>query len=238
MARNLSLPLGRRIKTRRLLCWMSQEEFANRVGVSRRQVVYWEADTDAPSAERLRSICEVLNVSADWLLTGKGWLREVRDDFAAEQRRKYLERSAATIRKIRLYLKLPLDASKKQAASWMNVLPEDGGAIGLQISSDVFSPTYTKGDTLLMRPVNIALNGEFGSLTSRTTIADLDSRDVVAVFNGESSLSRLTLEADKKSCRAQLHPINGRANARKVVTARPGDDLLIQAVVYKCLRSV
>jgi transcriptional regulator with XRE-family HTH domain len=45
-----SLPLGRRIKARRLLCWMSQEEFATRVGVSRRQVVYWEADTDAPSA--------------------------------------------------------------------------------------------------------------------------------------------------------------------------------------------
>lgn len=62
----MRISLGKRIKMRRVLSWFSQEEFARKVGVSRRQVAYWEADKDAPSAQSLARICQVLAISADW----------------------------------------------------------------------------------------------------------------------------------------------------------------------------
>src|SRR5260221_10193487 len=89
------LSLGQRIKARRVLCWMSQEEFALSAGVSRRQVAYWESDSDTPSAERIPDICNALRISADWLLTGKGWLKDVHDSkFYAERKEQHLARSS------------------------------------------------------------------------------------------------------------------------------------------------
>lgn len=50
---------------------LSQAEFADKVGVSMRQVGYWESGEDKPSSDKIVRICEVLNVSAHWLLTGE-----------------------------------------------------------------------------------------------------------------------------------------------------------------------
>lgn len=48
--------------------WMSQAELARKLGTYPRVVSSWLSGKSEPSAMYIRGICEVLNVSADWLL--------------------------------------------------------------------------------------------------------------------------------------------------------------------------
>jgi len=51
---------------------MTQEEFAERLGVSQSQLSKYERGIAAPPADILLRIKERCQVSIDWLLTGKG----------------------------------------------------------------------------------------------------------------------------------------------------------------------
>jgi len=230
--------LGRRIKTRRVLCWFSQAEFGRRVGVSRRQIAYWESGEDAPSAESLQRICVALSVSADWLLTGRGWLSEVYDlEFYRAQQRRYLKRIAASSAAARLFTALPLDFEAKLLLS-IPVASGDHGAVALKIDSSDYSPVFIPGDTLLMRPVNLRLRPDTQPDTG--PLARLNDKHVAVVLNGESHLKRLEVKpAAGKSLVTRLHSIGRHSScSRKTVTLRGADDLLIQAAVYKCVRDI
>jgi transcriptional regulator with XRE-family HTH domain len=54
--------VGRRIRARRLECWLSQQELARGLGVSFQQVQKYESGTNRVSAGRLLAICNVLQV--------------------------------------------------------------------------------------------------------------------------------------------------------------------------------
>ncbi len=51
---------------------LTQEQLGERVGVTRQAVSKWEAGTAMPDALTAAKLCEALNVSADFLLLGKG----------------------------------------------------------------------------------------------------------------------------------------------------------------------
>lgn len=62
------MTIGEKIlKMRKARGW-SQEELAERVGVSRQAVSRWEADSAKPDADRIIAICDLFGVSADYLL--------------------------------------------------------------------------------------------------------------------------------------------------------------------------
>lgn len=50
---------------------MSQEELAEKLGVTRQTVSNWENDKAIPDAEKLAKICKVFGVSADAMLNGE-----------------------------------------------------------------------------------------------------------------------------------------------------------------------
>jgi transcriptional regulator with XRE-family HTH domain len=54
--------VGRRIRARRLECWLSQQELAQGLGVSFQQVQKYEKGTNRVSAGRLLAICNLLQV--------------------------------------------------------------------------------------------------------------------------------------------------------------------------------
>ena len=60
--------LGEKIRQLRKQKDLSQEEFAFRLNVSRQTVSRWENDEMVPNADNLRSICEVLDADAGYLL--------------------------------------------------------------------------------------------------------------------------------------------------------------------------
>jgi len=62
------MTLGHRIKTCRLAANLSQEQVAEKVGVSRQAVTKWETDLSAPSTENLFKLAELFNTTVDFLL--------------------------------------------------------------------------------------------------------------------------------------------------------------------------
>jgi len=71
-------PFGGRLAAMRTALGMSQAEFAERVGLSREMVVYYERRAKNPTAEFVQKAAAVLGVSADELL-GVEPIRKVRN---------------------------------------------------------------------------------------------------------------------------------------------------------------
>ena len=68
--------LSMRIREARKVTGLSRAELARRVGVKPSAAVQWEhEDGTAPSVRNLMKIAGVLNVSFEWLATGRGMAR-------------------------------------------------------------------------------------------------------------------------------------------------------------------
>jgi Predicted transcriptional regulators len=73
----MTLSIGDRIKSAREAAGLSRKELADRVGVSNQSVWLWETgDTKGPRPEHLLALRNVLKVSIDWLVLGKGEMFE------------------------------------------------------------------------------------------------------------------------------------------------------------------
>lgn len=59
---------GTRIRERRVYLVMSQEELADRIGTSQKQISRYERGENDPTGEVLIALARALNTSADWLL--------------------------------------------------------------------------------------------------------------------------------------------------------------------------
>ena len=68
---SLNEELGRRVQQLRKAKGLSQEELADRVGVSRQAVSKWESGQTAPDLERLLALGAQLDTTTDYLLTGQ-----------------------------------------------------------------------------------------------------------------------------------------------------------------------
>jgi len=62
------MTIGDKILNLRKARGWSQEEMADRVGVSRQAVSRWEAGSAKPDADKIVDICDLFGVSADYLL--------------------------------------------------------------------------------------------------------------------------------------------------------------------------
>jgi transcriptional regulator with XRE-family HTH domain len=71
-AMGTELHFGDRLKQARERAGLSQAALAKAVGVSRRQVLNWEAGDKDPRAGALAKLADALATSVDWLLTGEG----------------------------------------------------------------------------------------------------------------------------------------------------------------------
>lgn len=60
--------IGQRIKELRCEKKMSQRALAQKIGVSQKAVDYWERGVNEPKASYVVLLCDVLDVSADYLL--------------------------------------------------------------------------------------------------------------------------------------------------------------------------
>lgn len=65
------MSLGSRIYERRSAHNLSQVDLADLLEVSRQSVSKWETDASVPDLDKLVKMCEVFQVSMDWLVLGK-----------------------------------------------------------------------------------------------------------------------------------------------------------------------
>lgn len=73
------IEIGRRIQARRKQQGLTQEQLADRMNVSIQMVSNLERGNKAIKIENLVNLCQILNVSTDYILTGK----ETQNDFHA-----------------------------------------------------------------------------------------------------------------------------------------------------------
>ena len=60
--------IGQKISACRKKRGMSQEDLAERIGVSRQAVSRWETGESVPDVEKIKALCRIFEVSADYLL--------------------------------------------------------------------------------------------------------------------------------------------------------------------------
>jgi transcriptional regulator with XRE-family HTH domain len=61
-----------RLRIAREHAGLDQQQFADRIGFSRRQVVAWETAANAPPIWALEAVREHLNIDPEWVLSGPG----------------------------------------------------------------------------------------------------------------------------------------------------------------------
>ena len=120
--------IGNRIAKFRKEKNMTQEELANRLGVSSQAVSKWENDASCPDISLLPQLSKVLGITADELLTGKN--NEVRM-VPPEQRKPFdqlvmrVKVNSADGDKVRVNLPMPM--IKVCMEIGVNMLPNMGG---------------------------------------------------------------------------------------------------------------
>ena len=65
------MTIGNRISSLRKAQQISQEEIADKIGVSRQSVSKWETDACAPDAYNLIELAKALNTSVEYIVTGE-----------------------------------------------------------------------------------------------------------------------------------------------------------------------
>ncbi|MCW3176941.1 MULTISPECIES: LexA family protein [Gammaproteobacteria] len=64
--------LGTRLKNLRKSKKLTQQQVADAIGVSKTSVIYWEKDENLPKHDSLMALAQILGVTSDYLLSGKG----------------------------------------------------------------------------------------------------------------------------------------------------------------------
>lgn len=109
----VDIHVGKRIKLRRQLLHMSQEQLAEAVGVSFQQVQKYESGDNRVSASRLYAICKVLNVKPAYLF------EDLEDtETPADEEQDPMKRTDS-IRLVRLFWRLP-SAARPQILGFMD----------------------------------------------------------------------------------------------------------------------
>lgn len=64
--------IGNRIRSLRKKQGLSQEEFADTIGVARQTISRWEKESDVPTVKSLELICSAFGLSMDYFLSAEG----------------------------------------------------------------------------------------------------------------------------------------------------------------------
>ena len=65
------LEIGERIRKRRLELHLSQEQLAEKLGVSNKTISKWETGESNPDFDKIVPLCEIFDISSDELLMDK-----------------------------------------------------------------------------------------------------------------------------------------------------------------------
>lgn len=76
--------MNERIKDIRKKVGLSQQKFADKLGIARGNIAAYEVGKNSPSDAAVSLICSKFNVNKDWLLTGKGDMYDVPEDEVAD----------------------------------------------------------------------------------------------------------------------------------------------------------
>ena len=118
--------LARRLRIAREHAGLTQQEFADRIGYSRRQVLSWENGTNLPPVWALAAVRQAFDIDPEWILLGPGWVPLQNVPVKGPDRRSRLNDEVRRLAK-RAGLTLP-DATIRNFADLIAREPEDAEA--------------------------------------------------------------------------------------------------------------
>jgi len=98
--------LGEKIYNLRKSKNLSQEEFGEKIGVSRQAVSQWETDSLVPKTDKLRAICSVFGISADYFFDEDAYApeKEENSNFKKEDSAGNKKRSTFIVTAVLIFL--------------------------------------------------------------------------------------------------------------------------------------
>lgn len=127
--------VGSKVKARRLILGLSQEELANAIGLTFQQVQKYERGTNRISVSRLVDICKVLKVQIDYFFDGthgRPGTRNLAVKGMSDTRQEALEPDPLMKRDVlelvRAYSKIKSPQLKKQILEMAKAMSSDGKA--------------------------------------------------------------------------------------------------------------
>jgi transcriptional regulator with XRE-family HTH domain len=133
------VPLNERIKKLRKALDLTQQEFADKIGMKRNTVANYETDRNEPSNSVISLICKTFNVSETWLRTGEGemFVERTRDDELAAFMDELLAEESADFRRW-----LVTALSRLKPEQW-----EALEAVALELMKDPAAPAFAPAHT-------------------------------------------------------------------------------------------
>lgn len=119
------MSLGERIKELRKALKITQQDFAEKMGVKRNTIAIYETGRSAPSNAAVSLICREFRVNEEWLREGEGemFAPAPEDDLSAYLMERGMGKAAQTF--IKAYFKLPQEKQKVVDAYLDSVLAEE-----------------------------------------------------------------------------------------------------------------
>lgn len=131
--------MNERIKKLRKSLDLTQQEFADKIGMKRNTVANYETDRNEPSNSVISLICKTFNVSETWLRTGEGemFVERTRDDELAAFMDELLAEESADFRR-----RLVTALSRLKPEQW-----EALEAVALELMKDPAAPAFAPAHT-------------------------------------------------------------------------------------------
>ena len=118
--------VGARIRTRRLLVGMNQEQLASALGLTFQQVQKYEGGANRVSASRLSQIAEILSVPISYFFADLGAGADQATDPAMLAAREHMQRPE-TIELVRAYYAIPNAQVRQQFLTMVKAVAVAGG---------------------------------------------------------------------------------------------------------------
>ena len=98
------MTFGEKLKEARKEAGLSQEQFAEKMSVSRSAIAKWESDKGMPDVNNLKVMAQLLDVSVDYLLDETGLPKSDVLSFSLPSGFKFIVRPSGTEPKLKAYL--------------------------------------------------------------------------------------------------------------------------------------
>ena len=136
--------MSERLKELRKILGLTQQEFADRLGIKRNAVTNYEVGRNSPAVIVVSLICREFNVSEAWLRTGEG------EPFAKKSRSDEIREYVDRIQGVN-------DTFKAQFAAALAALEEEDWKIILDVVNDIKNRSMAEKKRAVSAPVPAAI---------------------------------------------------------------------------------
>lgn len=139
--------MNERIKELRKVLKLTQQEFANKIHISRGALAVYEIGRNEPIDAVISLICRVFNVNETWLRTGNGKMFVEQSEFSLDDLAKQCSASEIDLKIVKKYFELPANIRHMVVDHFKSIFVEESAV--RERSEEQKMPTPVSEDELV-----------------------------------------------------------------------------------------